>query len=87
MARLILVAALALAVGLAAASNAKPPHCAKGKIPCASACIPKRKLCHVGRSKAFFDNGGSQLYVSRVHAAAAPGASVAATNAVAIPKP
>jgi len=80
--RLIPAVVLALALGLAVASNAKPPHCAKGTIPCGSACIPKRKVC----PKAFFDNGGTQLYLSRIHTAAPPGNSNAGTTTVVAPK-
>jgi len=87
MPRLFLAAvALALAAGLAPASEAKPPHCAKGTIPCRRTCIQKGKACRAGRPKAFFDNGGSQLYVSRVYKAAAPGNSIAGTNTVPGPK-
>ncbi len=85
--RLVFAAALALAVGLAVASNAKPPHCAKGTIPCGSTCVLKGKVCHAGRSKAFFDDGGSQLYLSRIYKGAPPGNSIAVTNTVVAPKP
>ena len=44
----------------------RAPYCKTGK-PCGGACIPKGQICHPGRSKAFFDNGGSQLYLSRAH--------------------
>ncbi|MFI4974765.1 MAG: hypothetical protein ACHP84_09530 [Caulobacterales bacterium] len=64
----------------------RAPFCKTGK-PCGNNCIPKAKVCRSGRSKAFFDNGGSQLYLSRVHPAAPPGNSIVDTNTVAAPRP